>query len=281
MWTNLKKQEDPNFPWDKTITTQEWKYDTVALIKDNLDISLDNIFSNWKNSIEPGQVRGTIVYYLIQENSQDIETAKAEIRSKIDAVAHRNKAGKFPVLFVLVDDYNGELCETMTKLHLLKNKIGEENKNRFRKFIGSEEENLMNRLEELSKELLKMRYYVTSSDIELSETRIKNAGREIFEQVYPEIVPFPFDGFKSYTSHNAVKDSSVIIKSLVRNQIDSNWFSIQNKPTLNRAEALFNEWGILSSGCTVSHIPSNETLKRITDNFEETLKKERSLLLME
>jgi len=235
---------ETSFSSNQKIRSSEWAF--KASIKTSIDFERDLSEDDFirHGGIEPGffDFRGRIFYFIVP-STHDVSSVKNRILKWIESY-HQEQGWQVPIMCLVVHDTDGIIFETSEKITTL-DSLSSSERNSFGSMVDKHKDKLIKILvEELSKQKTSQHYVSIST----SGSTLKNIGSELFERAYPQVIPFPVDGFTS-SSGNGPNTIKKIISALVSG--DNNWKSIVdscNLVDMNRAIALLQTaWGVVDS----------------------------------
>ena len=100
-----------------------------------------------------------------------------------------------PLLVVLLHDTKNRIQRIIAEYSILSGTLPAEEKQKFSHFIEDHKSKSLEELKQCCEELIKQRVYIGVQDVDVAQTRLKNTAGLLFKQVYPDIIPFPFDGY--------------------------------------------------------------------------------------
>ncbi len=194
----------------------------------------------------------------------------AALDAKVNAVLQKElknaASSKAPVWIIGLSDTSASLAEHIGRLYLFDEKITEADKERFRRFVPEEKDRSDRALKESVQDVIKQRLFWIAGFPNIPAGRLKHVGEAVFEAVYPQTVPFPFDGFGSSAGAGAA-DCAQLTRSLVSRQVNGAWIQAQPKRMQNRVTRLLNQnWGSLRTSGQLAE-PSNPQAKVAYENL--------------
>ncbi|MFP4421236.1 MAG: hypothetical protein ACLFRG_11895, partial [Desulfococcaceae bacterium] len=163
---------------------------------------------------------------------------------------------------------------------VLKDGLTKEEKGTYQNFIEDQQYRLQSELQAEFLASLKEKNFVLPQSFSGKSGTIENVCLGLFEETYPKIVGFPFDGFHTLRG-GAVKDCRQITVELFKGGLDHEWLTTRPPQLQNRTKAvLIQEWEAIDhdSG-RIAWYPKNEVLEQLTAEFEKELKQKESLNL--
>jgi len=274
------------------IGTTEWAYSIKTTTVKSLGNIVSSSYAEWLTSIEPNQSRGTIIYCFFPESSI-IENAKKLLQNEISNLLNNpeNKIEIFPFYIIPIIDKNGDLTRSMTEQFILTSNLPSDEISRFRHFIDDHKSFLIDELPRIFDRLiLECREHAVFPDKlndSLSTVKPRKVPDEVFAQIYPNIVDFPFDGFSTLKG-NAARDCRELTIELINGNATPEWISTKNKQFQNRYNVLLSEsgqngggWGFIDPRGKFKIYPSNKKARLLVDMVDLRLEKSREVSITE
>jgi hypothetical protein len=252
------------------IRTSDWRFDAVAARVDTVDQAITQAFRDWRDARLPDAAKGQIVYVFLDEEDdpRDVDTRIAAALARELAKVPRDQA---PVWVVAVTDAHGTIGGALARLAVLDERAGAADKDRFRRFIDEERGRIEERMRSATDDAVRQRRYWVAGSIEPPAAPLRKSALAIFEQVYPNSLPFPFDGFAT-ASGNGPKDLSAIAKSLIMGEVNQAWIPAQPASRRGRIdEVLIGSWQALD-GTGTPCVPRAEALGALYKALESAHK---------
>ncbi|MBO8086984.1 MAG: hypothetical protein J7D61_13170 [Marichromatium sp.] len=166
-----------------------------------------------------------------------------------------------------VTDSHGSIGGALARLTVLDEQASAADKDRFRRFIDDERGRIAERLRSATDDAVRQRRYWVAGFADPPMLPLRKSALAIFERVYPNALPFPFDGF-STSNGNGPRDLSAIAKSLMMGEINQAWISTQPAARRNRIdEVLIGSWKALDATSTPC-VPRAQALGAIYQTLE-------------
>jgi len=119
--------------------------------------------------------------------------------------------------------------------------------------------------------MLKDRYYITSFQQEKKSNRLKILATELFNDIYPSVLQFPFDGF-STSRGNAANTCFQLTNELFQGILDYNKVLALPIRDKNRALAVLEtHWSIFNKNGSISRKPKNQIVQTIIEDWDRIL----------
>ena len=140
-------------------------------------------------------------------------------------------------------------------------------------------EKALEQLRNQFRKLKKNRDLVFACEKEISGNRIKNILTNLFDSIYSDRIPFPFDGFHTIKG-NAAKDCQLFTTELFSGNLNQAWISARKVQQRNRAVTVLHEsWQALARDGSIRKKPGNQRVGRIVDWLDHELKQAKRLNL--
>jgi hypothetical protein len=150
-----------------------------------------------------------------------------------------------PIWVIGLADRRGALAEHIVRCICSVEKLSVSDQERFRRFVPDERERSRRALKDGVQEAIRERLYWIAGFDTIPAGRLEVVGQQIFAKVYPETVPFPFDGFASAAGGGAA-DATQLARGLIARQVTGTWVQSLPKRLQNRVDAvLIQSWKAL------------------------------------
>lgn len=217
----------PDFAQHKQISTPDWQFKPHLAHSQNIDKVVAGALQDWKKASLPTDPKGNVIYLYIQPN-EDVAVLDAKVNAVLQKELKNASVSKAPVWVIGLSDASASLAEHIGRLYLFDEKITEADKERFRRFVPEEKGRSERALKELIQDVIRQRLFWIAGFSSIPAGRLKHVGEAVFEAVYPQTVPFPFDGFGSSSGAGAA-DCAQLTRSLVSRQVNGAWIQAQPK----------------------------------------------------
>jgi hypothetical protein len=266
---------DPQFADENNISTPEWYFYTNCTHINALSRSIDNAIVDWKNALKPDEHRGQLIYCYIRGDEKKDKVSN-KIQSLLETKMKDKGDNQAPILIVLFHDKENKIRKILAEFSILTGPLTTEEKQKFAHFIEDHKNKLLEELKLTCEDLTKQREYYCSKFFDIETLRLKKTCRDVFSQSYPEIIPFPFDGFAT-TRGNAVKDCRLITAELLTGNLNHDWIATQTVQTQNRATRLLKSWDVMGDDGLIRMHPRHQKFGRLISSIEDTLENEKVL----
>lgn len=263
----------------KDITTKEWSYKSSYTDLDYLMPCLKMSYDRWLKSYGVDEPRGSAIFIYLPEN-QDIESCKKYALNCINDFKKTIKTDICPLIIIFLYDSQKELYNSLVEYEIL-SKLTKEEEAKFGKLVELYREKTINQLKSTVINIIKERHYVTTLLQQEETRRLNTFYKEIFEEIYPEQISFPFDGFSTVRG-NAADDCHTLTLRLLSGNFDYNQIISSPPKTKNRAvRVLAKCWDIFSVSGDVSRKPGNKIISKIFTTWDDLLDKKQPLSIQE
>jgi len=257
-----------DFALQNDISTQEWRFEAQFSHSSGLKRVLSRLFQEWVQAITPSDAKGKVVYVYIHPD-EEISEVENQIESIFAGELKRIGYQAAPIWVIGLFDHDGNLAEHIGRLHLFDEQMTAEERERFRRFVPEETERSRFALKEGTQEAIKKRLFWIAGFEDIPARRLKHVGNGIFSKVYPNVLPFPFDGFAT-TAGGGAADCAQLTRNLVAHQVDGIWLQAQPKRLQNRVSSLLvRSWKVLLPNGKLS-IPLEPKVKAVFESLERS-----------
>lgn len=262
----LEKKEYPvDFAAENHISTPEFRYEVVfsdiTLLKAQLEFALNG----WREALAPDRSRGRLIYCYVGPESH-LELVRQETQLQVDQLlAGEAAAGRYgvPLAVVFLPDSQGELGHLLAQYWVLQEEMSPEERSRFGHFIQERQTSLLREMDDCFNRLVECRQYLTASGGMSGGGALSRVLSNLFADVYPARIPFPFDGFEK-TKGLAAGDCETFTRQLFGGGLTRDWIAALPPRTKNRATNLFDiTWQALGDTGQVRLKPGHPAVRRL------------------
>lgn len=269
-WAEVEKEET-DFGSQHQISTREWHYRIIFCDVSMLKGQINYALRNWREARGVDQEKGQLVYCYVGSESS-LEAIKQIARDSIkDASGESNLDPSFgaPVAVLFLYDEDGRLGNKAAEYWVLQEQLSEEDKRQFSNFINDRKSQVVDEIKNLVSDLAKKREIVFATNKDISGSRLKLMLTNLFETIYSQVIPFPFDGFSTIRG-NAATDCQLFTRELFKGTLDRESISALNVRQKNRAfDVLDKSWEIFGDDGSVKVLPQNPKVKAIIKFIEK------------
>ncbi|MGJ7459415.1 hypothetical protein [Halomonas sp. RA08-2] len=262
---------DPGFANEHRITTQDWHFEPVfaasAMVADSIALA----FRDWRQAADVNEPKGRIIYVYVGVDAEPAHVRES-VRLALAAELRKHDVARAPVWVVLLHDADGRLSESLQRWWVLERGLSDQEKERYRRFIIAESERVVSLAQGAAIRALGERFHEVAGIGDAPTGRLSQVGHEVFTHVYPQVVPFPFDGFTTGTGAGtaAKKDCLEIVRALVSAEVDAEWIQSRVVRLRNRAsQLLIQAWDVLDRDGNISAEPGNKRIAAVLKAMDQ------------
>lgn len=245
------------------IFTKEWNYTVyftdVYLLENQVQFAL----RAWCDARNVDVKKGQLIYcYVGPESNLGLLTEKATeiIKAQMQKLNLDWEKGA-PLAIIFLYDSEGAFGQKLAEYWVLELGFNEEEKQKFANFILDKKNSTWQELQIQFSEMEKERNIVFATEKKIVQRRLKQMLEQLLDTVYPDRIPFPFDGFYTIRG-NAAKDSQVFTKELLLGNLDREWLQARNQQQRNRGYTVLDKsWGIFDNDGSVRLLPTNSKVR--------------------
>ncbi|WP_038052085.1 hypothetical protein [Thioalkalivibrio sp. ALJ1] len=261
---------DPGFAEAQSVATQDWLFEPVYAASDSITDSIVNAFKDWRQAADVNEAKGRIIYTYVG-SSEDLERVRGVVRAGLNDELRKHGVMQAPVWVSLLCDADGRLAESLQRWWVLERGLTEQDKERYRRFVSAEAERVVNLAQSATTQALSERLHEVAGFDEAPSGRLSKVGQEVLAVVYPQVVPFPFDGFSTGTGvgTTAKKDCLEIVRALVSGEADAEWVQSRGTRLRNRASQLLaRAWDVFDRDGSLAAKPGNRRISDVLDTLD-------------
>jgi hypothetical protein len=265
----------PDFHQKYNISTTDWFFKTSLANSKNFREVLKEGIENWKSAFSHDVPKGQLAYILIQEG-EDFDAIARQIYETYEYYLGDQVA---PIWSVAIHDRDGRICECLAKAHTLEESFNADEREKFRRFIPEERSRSLRALVDAVNNAQRERNFYVAGLADVPVMRVKPFATWVFEQVYPGVIPFYFDGFSTKTG-SGPRDCMDLIRALVARQVNGDWVALQKKAMQNRVtQLLVKDWKVLGSDGRLRREAGFGPLAKLLSLIEEKHEEEKNRTL--
>ena len=262
--------QSTNFGMQHKIATNEWQYaqDMYPVEEFTQDKALSYI-ADWQSATSSVTAKGRLIWLYANKNTDaDVLLKAQQISGKFE--------GK-PIVVMLINDDDNRLYNSLVEYYVfdtMEDWIRKKYERHYLDGFKQAESNLKDEFEDLKKRRLR----VLPDGINPIGTRMVNFLTGVFDQIYPDALPFWFDGFVTKANNLSGKGGTFycsIVKMLLSGTVNSD--SIHNfaSDIKNRIDAVLMTTSNTSWKCINEQYrmipPENKYAKRVYDEIVKEL----------
>lgn len=262
-----------DFGVDNEIATKEWNFavsfGNVSLLPSQVEIAVPN----WQEARAVDEAKGRLMYCYVGPNS-DLTTVRSMAEARLRACVE--KAGVpwgvgAPITVCLLHDEDGSFAKKVAEYWLLRAPMDPTDAQRFANFLQDQQDSLEQELRDQFEQLRRQRHLVCATAQPITGLPLKVALTRLFDAVYPQRVPFPFDGF-TVVGGTTARCNQQFTRQLFLGQFDREWIATRNVQEKNRAhQVLVQSWQVLDADGRLRIRPGNVAVQRIVDLLDSWL----------
>lgn len=254
-----------DFGHHRDIRTTEWNFEAQFAHIDTLENAVQRAFREWEEAMAPNEAKGRVVYLYLHADD-DLPGLQGKLQARLQAELQRTGQTRAPIWIIALVDGQGTLAEHIGRLEIFDESLPEDIE-RFRRFIPEERERSRLALQEAMQTAIKDRTWWVAGVGEVPAGRLKMVAGAIFASVYPDALPFPFDGFAS--GSGGLSDAARVVRALATGQVDGLWMQTQTVQLRNRVKAVLVEsWRALRPDGRLT-APTEPLVKAVYDRLQQ------------
>lgn len=259
---------DPGFANEHRITTQDWLFEPVFASSATVADSIATAFKDWQQAADINEAKGRIIYTYVGQ-TEDPAQVRDLVRRAFATALQKHGHERAPIWGALLHDSDERLAESLQRWWVLERGLTESEKERYRRFVAVEAERVAGVANEAKIQALGARLYEIAGFNEPPPGRMTHVGYEIFSQVYPQVVTFPFDGFTTSNSGAAKKNCLEITRALIGGEVNDEWIQSRITQLRNRAtQVLVQAWRALDRDGNLSFEPENNDVSAVLKTMD-------------
>lgn len=257
---------DTSFGIKNNITTNEWKFSQqIVHIGDVGKEFLLRLKDDWELSTSPEKPKGKLVWLYVPAGT---DTEEIE---KVSKLLKRFEFDKIPIVFFVLDDQNSDFYNSLVE-YQISNLFTEQEKAKFYRFIPEFREKTENLVRDRFNELMSKRTILTGDGVSRVDKRPKLYFEALFDELYPNVIPFSFTEFTNKSLGKAKRNLSrigrLILSGATFQIIHSETTEIRNRIEGMLFEGRTGSWGIFNSDYQVIS-PTNLKIRQIYGEIDE------------
>lgn len=264
--------QQTNFGTNHKILTNEWCFTQEVICAEDMNFEIAKKYvTDWENAKSVVTPKGRLIW--IYANKETDYHAIENIQ-KIS-----NLFSGMPIITLFLNDADNMAKNILTEYYVLE-QMDETTKKAYSNIYVKDRERVISNLQNVFESLKKNRDQITTEGIIKWTKRIPVALSEVFENLYPGVVSFNFDGLLTSGNNftgNGIKYYCQILKMLLSNKVNFDTIRDFPRDVRNRIETLFmvdnnNSWKCLTKDCAII-FPLDEKARNINDIVVEELEK--------
>jgi|GEM_PF-858166 len=273
---NISNYIETAFSLNTNNYSDEWKFSQVVIELNNITKEYINylIHESKNTAWDVDGARGKLVWIYTNDASK-------ENINRLSLLIEELAVNKYPIIFQLINDADGELFEALKYRQALK-KFDLYEREKFKKYISKELENNIKKIKQKFNDLALNRIIITENGREFYEGRLSKYCTDVFAKCYNKTIPFVFDGFQKKLSTQTKKLYLKLIRFILTNGYETEkWEIAEERDFINRIIALFfmnsaGSWKMMDNYNTF-HEPYEKSVREIYNELFDKLKNNKSI----
>ena len=265
-----------NFSARHKITTNEWLFkQEFYAIEDFTEAKANVYIRDWEAAITSTAEKGKLLWLYVNKDTD------REVIVKAQSIVR--KFEDKPIVAMLINDADNRLYEAL-KEYMVLDEMNDDIRSRYSRHFQEDymraEKNLRDEFDSLKKK----RQRLTADEIVFLSVRMPIFLTEVFETIYPKVVPFFFDGFITKANNISGKAGGYycsFIKMFLSNSVNEAMIHNVGVEMRNRIAALFfttteTSWKCINENCSLVP-PMEKNAKYVYNEIVESLNANRSI----
>ncbi|SFC69995.1 hypothetical protein [Butyrivibrio sp. YAB3001] len=270
----IRELQTTNYATKHKITTCEWLYQQEMYPIENFTVSRVKAYIDaWKKAKNTITPKGKLVWlYLNKETDPDIVEKSKELVKQCEDM---------PIIFMLLNDAENRLLNTLLEYSVL-DEIDLDTRKKYERHFNDDYSQAESNLKDEFEELKKKRNELTNEGVQVISSRVPIYLTDVFEKIYPDNIPFQFDGFVTKNNNIAPKSSGIycsIVKMLLSDSVNENSIHAFNSEVRNRFEAVLMTTSNTSWKCVDTSYrvvpPETKSARKVFDYIVDRVKDDR------
>ena len=263
--------QDTDFHERFKISSNEWCFTQYVVLAEDLTEDLARRYvKEWEMAKSIVSPKGILVWVYINKDSD------YRVVERLQSLASLFE--KKPIVLMLLNDSANMLRNLLLEYDVLDHFDSKE-KAAYSTIFQNDFERVSDNIETMFNSLKKDREEITSDGVNKWPGRLAPTLSRRFEEIYPEVVPFPFDALLTNSNKfvgNGSRYYCQILKTLLSNNVKMDIVRDFPSDVKNRINALFSEgggssWGCLTMDCIMKK-PSHPKVRAIYDIVYKQIK---------
>ena len=264
-----------NFSTIHKILTNEWCFTQEVMLAEDLNRDIAKRYVDlWKQARSVVSPKGRLIWVYVNKDTD------YHVIENLQNVAHEFVGT--PIVMMLLNDTDNMLKNVLSEYDAIDH-MDEDTRKAYNAIFVKDRDKVQENMKNVFDSLKKNRLQITPHGTERWSKRVPVALTEIFENLYPEVVSYNFDGLLTSGNNftgNGVKYYCQILRMLLSNKVNFDTIHDFPRDIRNRIEALFmidnaSAWKCLTKECAIVP-PLNGKARAIFDLVEAQLKETES-----
>jgi len=264
-----------NFGTLHKIATNEWQFkQELYPIEEFTEAKADSYVAEWRNATSSIAAKGRLIWLYVNKESNEDALKQAQMLTK--------KFENMPIVIMLINDDEDRLYNSLVEYYVFDN-MDDLNRKKYERHYLDGFRQAENNLKDEFEELKKQRLRILPDGVDSITTRLAAFLTNVFDEIYPNAVPFWFDSFVTKGNNLGGKGGTYfcsIIKMLLSGSVNAD--SIHNfaSDVRNRIDAVLMTTSTTSWKCINEQYrvipPENKFARLVYDDIvKELSEKER------
>lgn len=266
---SLSSDIETSFAQQHHISSLEWRFKKILM--NSASITFDYLLARFREldaNTNGEDHRGLLIFAYCNQNAQ------SEIE-RLAALGKELQISKSPVIITFLDDSEGEIITALGVKNVL-NRFSNADNERFQKHISSQHKSQEKKIIRKFNALVQTRSIITENGLAQYQGRLNNLCSARFDEIYPQALPFMFDGFESKTPTAARRYlSNICIKLFDRTLMNVQSYNALSTDEKNRIKACLSvgvatSWQVFTNSCSFTK-PLHPVVSAVFDALENDL----------
>ena len=258
---------ETDFGQSQEIRTLDWRFEAQLAHSGTIEALIHRAFQQWQQAFSPKEAKGQVIYLYLHPDD-DANALDIKICTWLEQELKATGYTAAPIWIIGIPDNHGKIADHLGRLQLFENQLSSNDQEQFRRFIPEESARSRQALKETAQELIKERWHRIAGFPETPTGRLKQIGAAIFSRIYPQALPFPFDGFAT-ANGGGMADCVQLTRDLIMRQVDGPWVQAQKIRVQNRVNTLLvKSWKVLHSSGRLAE-PGDPAVKTVYQQLQQ------------
>lgn len=255
--------QSTDFATQKRIKSNEWQFEQKLLaLQDLSEAYIDLCLKEWREATTTDRIKGKLIWlYANKETEIDFLENAQKLSVKLNST---------PIVLMLLNDTEDRLINVMKDYDTL-TKVSEIEQKKYGRHYDDVLEQTENNVRSEFEVLKKKRQQVIENGTIEMEKRLALGLSDVFQTVYPDAIPFYFDGFDNKQPSNARKAFCSIVKLILTGNLSDNIVHSFTSEIRNRFEATLYYLGRYSWNCVSADYHFTEPKEKSASNAYKQL----------
>lgn len=260
------EKQTTNFALQHKITTNEWLFEQELYAIEEFDENRVKIYlDDWNNATSSTTAKGRLVWLYVNKETDVTYVENAEILAK--------RLSNTPIIIMMLNDSDNRLYDSLLEYNVL-DQLDDLNRSKYERHYQADYGQAENNLKDEFAELKKQRIRLGENGIEEIKVRMPMYLTSVFDDLYPDAIPFSFDGFITKGNNLGGKGGTyycTIVKMLLSNSVNETTIHNFASDIRNRIEALLMTTNATSWKCIDKEFrvipPEEKKSRKVYDNI--------------